>query len=384
MNRLMILCLVCTLALPAFANPHCGDVNADGQTNILDALGTAQFAAGIVSLPMDAQLRADVNSDTIVSVVDALLLAQRVAGQPVSIVCVGMGGLSSAPPPPPPTDKVYVATNAGVEVFDQATAAHLTTLPFPAIAVEADPIRDRIYVASGASLLEVDSTTDIVVDTHSITLAGDMEVTPDGTALVAISTTGVAVIDLPAMTIRHSIATGPSRVHEAIAITPDSLYAWRSHSSANTIVKIDLSAGTIAQTVTTGNTPYGLDVIQGGTQVVVVNFGDVTMSRFEASTGNEILPRQPTGTWPMAVLGHSNGDIYVVNCLPDLITEHDGATGQSQRTLPVGSEPIDFHECSAGQIAVVNSFGSSVSLVDPQGTTRTLVVGGLPKGVTSK
>jgi DNA-binding beta-propeller fold protein YncE len=391
MNRrtTLALALIALVSPGALALPGCGDVNADGALNILDALQTAQFAAGVSTLPLDAQARADVNGDTRASILDALLLSQNAAGVPVILYCPGMMPLSHAAAPPPAT-KLYVAGSFPdqVTIFDLATGAQrgvvsLGTWPEGIIG---DPVRPVLYVSDAAGTVSIiDAATDTISGTFYVPgLTGDIDVTPDGRTLVGITATGMVIVDLPAHTVRHQVFTGQGGLF--IAASPDSRSAWMSDTYANRIVKVNLATGAVELTVPVGNAPYGIDVSATGQMVFVINHGDQTLSRVDAQTGAEVFPRQPTGIYPMAVLGHSNGTAFAVNCISGNIGQHDPASGQQTAVFGVGPEPIDIHQVGGGDsVAVVNSVSASVSLVNPTTGSRVdLAISGQPRDIGSK
>jgi len=69
-------------------NPYiCGDINNDGQTNVLDASIAAQAATGLISLTQKSIARGDVNKSGSVEILDALLMAHYAVGLPTTLNC---------------------------------------------------------------------------------------------------------------------------------------------------------------------------------------------------------------------------------------------------------------------------------------------------------
>jgi DNA-binding beta-propeller fold protein YncE len=381
-RTLAVLTALILAASPAIATPTCGDVNDNSVVNVLDALMVAQFSAGTVVPTAEQIASGDVNSNGSLDLLDALRVLQMAAGLPVTFNCT-LGG----------PEMLYIATGypGQLQVVDEATAVQvgIVNLPGDPVSIAADPTRERLYISYGTSSVGVlDTTTDTLLPAQSAPgLTGAITVTPDGSALVGLSSTGVIVIDLPGFTVRHNIATGIIGGWGSgyVTVSPDSQFAWTTDTYNNTAIKVDIVAGTLAGSVVVGNSPYGIDVSNDGSKVFVINHGDQTLSRIDTATGLELLPRQPVGIYPMAVLGHTNGSAMAVNCISGNVTQHDPSTGQQTRVFGVGQEPVEIYECESEDMAVINTGSSFVSLVDSvSGVARQIASLGYPVDVSSK
>ncbi|MBN2440836.1 MAG: VWA domain-containing protein [Spirochaetales bacterium] len=120
MKKVLLVLFLLTLGALVFAAT--GDVNNDGNINIVDALLTAQYFVGLPVSNFDASM-ADVNADGSVDIIDGLLIAQYYVGI-----------LSSFPADadsPPPTDvpTPAVSTPAPTAAGTSAPTAAGTSLP---------------------------------------------------------------------------------------------------------------------------------------------------------------------------------------------------------------------------------------------------------------
>ena len=101
-KQLLLLLLVFTFSAAIAFGQDCGDVNADGSTDIVDALLAAQCYVGLINCP-PAEI-GDVNCDGSIDIVDALLLAQFYVGLGITLDCCEPPPTDPPPTDPPPTD----------------------------------------------------------------------------------------------------------------------------------------------------------------------------------------------------------------------------------------------------------------------------------------
>ena len=96
-KQLLLLLLVFTFSAAITFGQNCGDINADGSTDIIDALLVAQCYVGLTTCP-SADI-GDVNCDGSIDIIDGLLIAQLYVGLVDALNCCG-----TTPTDPPPTD----------------------------------------------------------------------------------------------------------------------------------------------------------------------------------------------------------------------------------------------------------------------------------------
>lgn len=99
MKKICFMLLLLLLGISPILAAPCGDVNSDGQINIVDALMTAQYYVGIVPSGYDVSA-GDVSGDGIISIVDALQTAQYA----VELISSFAGCATTPTPKPTPAD----------------------------------------------------------------------------------------------------------------------------------------------------------------------------------------------------------------------------------------------------------------------------------------
>jgi len=120
-KQLLLLLLVFTFLATITFGQNCGDINADGSTNIVDALLLAQCFVGLTSCP--SAVIGDVNCDGQVNIVDALLIAQLYVGLISTLDCCGE---TPTPIPQPPAETVFAA-NCGGSTYTSSDGTEYTS-----------------------------------------------------------------------------------------------------------------------------------------------------------------------------------------------------------------------------------------------------------------
>ncbi len=111
-SSLIILILLLFCLSQAFA-ASCGDVNASGSADIVDALLVAQYYVGLNPANIDLAV-ADVNSSGSVDVVDALLISQYYVGLVSQLSCTGVTAVPT--PVPTPVGSISIACGSSQAV----------------------------------------------------------------------------------------------------------------------------------------------------------------------------------------------------------------------------------------------------------------------------
>lgn len=379
MNRTALaLAMLASLCVPALA--VCGDANADGSTNILDALSVAYEVAGVPPGVAGVFADADVNGSGTLEIMDALLIAQYSA----SII----NQLACSPPPPPPggPEQFFLGSSYPnqITVVDAASLTVTQTIPLQdaPVSLAADPVRDRVYVQlSGGQVQIIETGTNTLGSTFTVPgLTGHMKVSPDGAVLVGDAGGNVVIYDLTTSTVRNTVYTGSWGYGMHVAFTPGSDRVYATLTDLSQVAEISLVSNTLTRNINVGGGPWGITVNDAGTTGFVINHNEQTMSRFDVATGTEIQPRVPVGNYPMDLEAGNNGNVFAVNCIDDTVGEHNGANGQQQAAIPVGNEPTEIEESAQGLLVVMNSFGYNASIVDPAGQISpvTIPLGGSP------
>ena len=169
----------------------------------------------------------------------------------------------------------------------------------------------------------------------------------------------------------------PGSTHGTVAVGADSVWAVYGDS---TLARIDPRTVRIAGATFAGASPAGVVVANGF--VWVVNSGDATVTRFDASTyqggavGRPIrVGRDPTG------IAYGEGALWVADTGDDAVTRIDPLT-RSTSTIPVGDGPTAV-TVGGGLVWVANTAAGTVSRIDPVSNevVRTIRVGNAPAGI---
>jgi YVTN family beta-propeller protein len=124
------------------------------------------------------------------------------------------------------------------------------------------------------------------------------------------------------------------------------------------------------------------DVVFAGGSIWVINTGDATVQRFNATTFEEgpVQPPISVGRSPTGVAA-SGGTLWVASTGDDVVTRIDTGS-RSTFTIPVGDGPTAV-AVGTGAVWVTNTAAGTVSRIDPatNEVVRTIDVGGAPAGI---
>lgn len=161
----------------------------------------------------------------------------------------------------------------------------------------------------------------------------------------------------------------------------DGTYVWVANpNSSSTILKIDLSANAVVNTVTVGSTPFALAF--GGGFLWVANWGSNTVSKIDAST-SAIVATISVGSAPNA-LAVSGSFLWVANYYSNTVSKIDMSTNTVVATVPVGASPAGLAVVGAF-VWVANNSSNNVSKIDTTSNTvvATVSVGSQPMGLAA-
>lgn len=380
-RTLLLVVASCLLSLSTFADPQCGDVNADGLIDPGDALLVQRHSFGLLTLTPNQLTRADVDGSGVVDFNDVIRILQYFSGAPVTLDCA-----------PIVATNLYVATFSPPRLVVLDAVSHAvvseTLLSNTPTSIANDPTRDRVYISTWeGALIEFDTNTNAITRMLKVPgLFGAIEVTCDGSKLVGVTHAGIVVVALPKFQVSHEVLLGSGHYGPGfIALAPDSKSVWVSETNIGQISEVSLGGSGIKQTIDVGFGPTGLAVSLDGTRVFVANNQEHSLSIVDTQIGSEIAV-EPTGTWPLEVILHSSGKVYVAGSFGASITEHDAA-GLTTSVFSLALDPFVLHEVrGTGVITGAPLSAPSFSLLDPgtgleTGVDFTLL--GVPVDVTS-
>jgi YVTN family beta-propeller protein len=238
-------------------------------------------------------------------------------------------------------------------VVDTATNSIKTTIPLSAngstLSVAVSPSGDRVYAINNANgdVLTIDTASNTVINTLTLSLAAYLAVSPDGAKLYVPGGSDVSVIDTAANTVIKTIPVGS--VAQGAAFTPDGKKAYVANKGDGTVSVIDVASGTVSKTVTVGSNPFYVAVTPDGSKVYVANT-------------------------------NTSGTVSVIDTATDTLKTGPGYP------ISVGNDPESIAVTPDGsKVYVVNVGGNSVSVIntstDAVSTTIASVSDGGPAGI---
>ena len=152
---------------------------------------------------------------------------------------------------------------------------------------------------------------------------------------------------------------------------------WVVNDFASTVSRVDVSTGTVEQTVQVDRDPTAIAYAAGS--IWVACNGTRSVDRINAET-ETVVQHVPVGNGPSGI-AVAPGAIWVTNRLDDTITEIDAVTGHRRRTLPAGANPSDA-VFGFGALWIANESTSTVTRLDPgTGGLEDVAVGNGPEAV---
>ena len=186
---------------------------------------------------------------------------------------------------------------------------------------------DRLYVAAGAGIYVIDTTTDKVIDINPATEqvdpieVGGSYATIDGDRLYVSSGGAVTVIDLNS----NSVVGGPIDVGTStvrgIVVSGNRLYA---SSQAGIVHVVDLTTNTVVGApISVGARPTGMAA--SGKYIYVVNSGSDSVSVIDTATNTVVGTPIPVGTFPGTAVVSGNR-LFVANIFGNSLSVIDTTT----------------------------------------------------------
>jgi YVTN family beta-propeller protein len=228
---------------------------------------------------------------------------------------------------------------------------------------------NRAYVASGAEISIIDTTTNTVISTVPLTGVSGLSgaATIGDKVYFAARTTGrLIILDTQTNTVTYLTTTGCTNPTQLLAFSATRLVA-NCHGTANVMV-IDVAGPTIAGLVATGTQPRGMSA--NGDFVFVPNSGavpgTVTVVNAAASPPTAVqtinVGNQPEYT------AFLDGKIYAANFAANTVTIIDGSSYAVIATLSVGNNPQGIAPCG-NNVYTSNRWTGNTSVISPTSNT---------------
>jgi YVTN family beta-propeller protein len=265
---------------PDGTTAYIGDSGIAGKVYVLDVatdsvthtISVGDGAEGIGISPDGSTVYTANFFDDSVSVVDT-------ATNTVTGAIVGLGANPQSVAFTPDGTKAYIGNygDGSVSVIDTATNTVTATISLTPVVRQIVVSKDgtKAFVADyGSNTIEViDTATDTLES--PITLAGSpwgLALSPDGTKLYStLDAGGLSIIDTANDTVTSSITAGIDNDTTNVTISPDGLTAYVTDTASNELQVIDLTTGTVTQTIAMPADPFGLAFTKDGTKLYVAN-----------------------------------------------------------------------------------------------------------------
>ncbi|MED1204388.1 bifunctional YncE family protein/alkaline phosphatase family protein [Heyndrickxia acidicola] len=158
-----------------------------------------------------------------------------------------------------------------------------------------------------------------------------------------------------------------------ISVSPDGTSLYVANNLDNSVSKVDIATGKIAQTVSVGKNPYSAFLTKDGKNLYVTNWGESSVTVLDPAT-LQVKKTITTGLHPNAIAENPlTGDIYVTNTDDDSVSIINGQSQNVVQTLNLkpfqqketGSQPDALTVSKDGKtLYVANAGNNDVAVVD--------------------
>lgn len=168
-----------------------------------------------------------------------------------------------------------------------------------------------------------------------------------------------------------------------ISFSEDGRTAWVATAGEDRITVIDVSAHSIAGTISAPGTPLGVIPIPNGKDLAVARFQAGGLARF-ARSGSALGGDRPTSAGASLIVGPYAGDHYLVSVeQADSVHVFDAAGFTFVASYPTGDRPFPGAATSDGRLAFVPGYADgTVTVIDlfNDRVLETIAVGTNPSG----
>ena len=161
-------------------------------------------------------------------------------------------------------------------------------------------------------------------------------------------------------------------------------FAYVSNFGSDNLSVIDTSNNTVVDTVTVGDSPFGIAITSDASRAYVANLGSNNVSVIDI-TSNTVVAMVNVEKNPIGIaISADNAHVYVTNLGSDTVSVIDTTENAVVATIVVGTEPAAIAIAKDGlHIYVANRSSNDVSVIDTTNNTVTdiIAVGQRPDSV---
>ena len=250
----------------------------------------------------------------------------------------------------------------------------------------------KLYVACGNDnrIDVVDLATRAVVD--SIPSGPDPErfaLSPEGRTLYVANENDstVSFVDVRAKKIVHEIAVGAEP--EGVAVSPDGRWVICTSESVSLVHFIDAKTAKLVDSVLVGTRPRDAQFDRDGRRLWVSSESRASVAVFDPATRRVVRTidfasdaRAPETVQAVGIaLAGDGARAFVALGRGNAVAEVDARTFEVKRYLPAGSRVWGVALGGEGRVYAAGGLSGDLTIVERDGASRTVALGGRPWGV---